>query len=142
MSTSVLKALPGKLDIKRHLVFSMYRFLILDVFLVPRHFQIAWYYVLPSIQRKMRSNVRLSVCMSVSLSVHLFVCPSVWPSVDCFHSLQEAFFNQFDIGKECPGIADGYILEISTELRPLIDVRNWFSLSIFGILYRFSSNLG
>ena len=25
MSTSVLKALPGKLDIKRHLVFSIYR---------------------------------------------------------------------------------------------------------------------
>ena len=23
--------------------------------------------------------------------------------------------------------------QISTELRPLIDVRNWFSLSIFGI---------
>ena len=30
-----------------------------------------------------------------------------------------------DIGKECSGI--------STELRPLIDIRNWFSLSIFGI---------
>ena len=25
------------------------------------------------------------------------------------------------------------IWQISTELRPLIDVRNWFSLSIFGI---------
>ena len=30
-----------------------------------------------------------------------------------------------DIWKECPGII--------TELRPLIDVRNWFSLSIFDI---------
>ena len=28
----------------------------------------------------------------------------------------------------------GKIWQISTELRPLIDVRNWFSLSIFGIL--------
>ena len=38
-----------------------------------------------------------------------------------------------DIGKECPGIANGLILAINTDLRPLIDVRNWFSLSIFGI---------
>ena len=38
-----------------------------------------------------------------------------------------------DIGKECPGIADGKFWRISTELRPLIDVRNWFSLSIVGI---------
>ena len=35
-----------------------------------------------------------------------------------------------DIGKECPGTAGG---QISTVLRPLIDVRNWFSLSTFGI---------
>ena len=27
----------------------------------------------------------------------------------------------------------GKFWQISTELRPLIDVRNWFSLSIFGI---------
>ena len=27
----------------------------------------------------------------------------------------------------------GKFLQISTELRPLIGVRNWFSLSIFGI---------
>ena len=27
----------------------------------------------------------------------------------------------------------GKFLQICTELRPLIDVRNWFSLSIFGI---------
>ena len=27
----------------------------------------------------------------------------------------------------------GKYWQISTELRPLIDVRNWFSLSIFGI---------
>ena len=27
----------------------------------------------------------------------------------------------------------GKFRQISTELRPLIDVRNWFSLSIFGI---------
>ena len=38
-----------------------------------------------------------------------------------------------DIGKECPGIAYGKFWQISTELRPLIDVKNCFSLSIFGI---------
>ena len=39
-----------------------------------------------------------------------------------------------DIEKECPGISEmGKFWQISTELRPLIDVRNWFSLSIFGI---------
>ena len=27
----------------------------------------------------------------------------------------------------------GKFWQISTELRPLIDVRNWFSLSVFGI---------
>ena len=27
----------------------------------------------------------------------------------------------------------GKFWQISTELRPLVDVRNWFSLSIFGI---------
>ena len=27
----------------------------------------------------------------------------------------------------------GKLWQISTELRPLMDVRNWFSLSIFGI---------
>ena len=35
----------------------------------------------------------------------------------------------------------GKFQQISTELWPLIDVRNWFSLSIFGIFDRFSSNL-
>ena len=31
------------------------------------------------------------------------------------------------------GLQMGKFWQISTELRPLIDVRNWFSLSIFGI---------
>ena len=31
------------------------------------------------------------------------------------------------------GLQKGKFWQISTELRPLIDVRNWFSLSIFGI---------
>ena len=47
-----------------------------------------------------------------------------------------------DIGRECPGFADGFcrFWQISTELQPLIDVRNLFSLSL-AFLYRFSSNL-
>ena len=31
------------------------------------------------------------------------------------------------------GLQMGKFLQISTELWPLIDIRNWFSLSIFGI---------
>ena len=31
------------------------------------------------------------------------------------------------------GLQMGKFWQINTELRPLIDVRNWFSLSIFGI---------
>ena len=38
-----------------------------------------------------------------------------------------------NIGKECPGMQMGKFWQISTELWPLIDIRNWFSLSIFGI---------
>ena len=36
----------------------------------------------------------------------------------------------------------GKFWQISTELRPLIDVRNWFSLSIFGILIPIFLKLG
>ena len=71
------------------------------------------------------------------LSVHLSVCPSE----HCFHSLLGAFFNQFSsnllleliLGKSVLGLQIRKFWQISTELRPLNDVRNWFSLSIFGI---------
>ena len=36
----------------------------------------------------------------------------------------------------------GKLWQISTELRPLIDVRNWFSLSIFGIPLQIFFKLG
>ena len=36
----------------------------------------------------------------------------------------------------------GKFRQISTELWPLIDVRNWFSLSIFGIPLPIFSNFG
>ena len=47
-----------------------------------------------------------------------------------------------DIGKECPRIADSKFWQISTELRPLIGVRNWFSLSRFGIFLLIFFKLG
>ena len=37
------------------------------------------------------------------------------------------------LGRSVLGLQMGKFWLISTELRPLIDVRNWFSLSIFGI---------
>ena len=37
------------------------------------------------------------------------------------------------VGRSVLGLQMGKFWQISTELRPLIDIRNWFSLSIFGI---------
>ena len=60
-----------------------------------------------------------------------------WFSLSIFAIPLPIFFKlgmRVDIGKECPWIADGDILANKyTELQPLIDVRFWFSLSIFGI---------
>ena len=39
-----------------------------------------------------------------------------------------------DIGRSVLGLQMGKFWQINTELRLLIDDRNWFSLSIFGIL--------
>ena len=48
-----------------------------------------------------------------------------------------------DIGKECPvGLQMDKFWQINTELRPLIDVKNWFSLSIFSIPLRIFFKLG
>ena len=63
------------------------------------------------------------------------------PSAHRFHSLLGAFFNQLSsnllreliLGRSVLGLQMGKFWQISTELQPLIDVRNWFSLSIFGI---------
>ena len=82
---------------------------------------------------------RVSVLQSVCLTVCLSVCPSV---CQCsFHSLLGAFFNQFSsnlllgliLKRSVLGLEMGKFWQISTELRPFIDVRNCFSLSIFGI---------
>ena len=37
------------------------------------------------------------------------------------------------LGRSVLGLQRGKFWQISTELRPLVGVRNWFSLSIFGI---------
>ena len=104
-------------------------------YLFPAALKSTVYYVIPSIK-----NITFeypSVCLSVCLSV----CPSVRPSVHRFHSLLGAFFNQFSsnllyeliLGRSALGMQMGKFWQIITALRPLIDVRNWFSLSIFGI---------
>ena len=74
-------------------------------------------------------------------------CPSVWPSV-CTSVRQRIVFtlcwerfNQFSsnllweltFGRSVLGSQMGKLWQISTEFRPLIDVGNWFSLTIFGI---------
>ena len=95
---------------------------IIELF-IPRHFKSAGYYVIPSIRKI------------------AFECPSVFPSVlHRFHSA-ESIFNRFSsnllweliLGRCVLGLQIGKLWQISTELRPLIDVRNWFSLTIFGI---------
>ena len=66
------------------------------------------------------------------------VRPSVRPSAHRFNSagsiFQPIFFKlamRVDIGKECPGMQMGKFWQISTELWPLIEVRNWFSLYLW-----------
>ena len=46
------------------------------------------------------------------------------------------------LGRSVLGLQMGKFWQISTELRPLIDVRNWFSLSTFGILLPIFLKLG
>ena len=53
-------------------------------------------------------------------------------------TLLRAFFNQFSsnlliLGRSVLGLQMSQFWQISKELRPLIDIRNCFSFSIFGI---------
>ena len=80
-----------------------------------------------------KNCIRMSVRLSIPLSVR--------PSAHHLHSHLGAFFNQFSsnllleliLGRSVLGLQMGKFWQISTELWSLIDVRNWFSLSIFGI---------
>ena len=104
--------------------------------LYPATLKSAGYYVIPSIQKI------------------AFECPSLCMSVRAsalrFHSLLTAFFNQFSsnllweliLGRSVLGLQMGKFWRISTVLRPLIEVRNWFSLSIFGIPLQIFFKLG
>ena len=65
---------------------------------------------------------------------------SVRPSVSASFSLSAGnIFNHFlqtcyeSWGRSVLGLHMGKLWQISTEVLPLMDVRNWFSLSIFGI---------
>ena len=62
------------------------------------------------------------------------VCPSIHQRI--VFTLLGAFLTNFlqtILGRSALGLQMGKFWQISTYLRPLIDVRNWFSLSIFGI---------
>ena len=100
-------------------------------FFIPRHFKKfgVLCYTLHS-----KNCVRVPVVPSVCLSVR--------PSVSASFSLSAgSIFNQFSsnllweliLGRSVIGLQIGKFCQISTELRPLIDVRNRFSLSIFDI---------
>ena len=102
-------------------------------YFIPLTLKIAGYYVIVFIQ-KLRSSVRPSVCLSFCLSVR--------PSFSASFSLSAgSIFNQFSsnllweliFGRSVLGLQMGKFWQISIELWPLMDVRNWFSLSIFGI---------
>ena len=88
-----------------------------------------------------KNYVWVSVCLYICPSVGPPACPSVRPSAHRFHYLLGAFFNQFSsnliwefiLGRSVLSLQMGKFWQISTELRPLINVWNWFSLSIFGI---------
>ena len=85
----------------------------------------------------------MSVCPSVCLSVHPSVCPSVSES---FSLPAGSIFNQFSsnllweliLRRSVLGLQMGKFWQISIELRPFIDVRNWYSFSLsLAFLYRF-----
>ena len=85
-------------------------------------------YVIPSIQ-KIAFECPSSVCLSVRLPVRPIDSAS-------FSLSAGSIFKQFSsnlLWEECLGLQMGKFWQISTELRPLIDVRNLFSLSIFGV---------
>ena len=81
--------------------------------------------------KKLRSSVRPSVRTSVRTSIR--------PSAHRFHSLLGTFLTNFlqtcyeSWGRSVLGLHMDKLWQISTEVRPLMDVRNWFSLSILGI---------
>ena len=116
------------------------------LFLYPTTLKSVGYYVIPSIQKIAFKcpSIPLSICLSSCLSICMSVCPSAHP----FHSLLGAFFNQFSsnllweliLERSVLGLQMGKFSQISTELQPLIDVRNCFPLSL-AFFKQFSSNL-
>ena len=83
----------------------------------------------------------------VRVSVRLSVRTSIRPSAHRFHSLLGTFLTSFlqtcyeSWGRSVLGLHMGKLWQISTEVRPLMDVRNWFHSLSLAFLYQFSSNL-
>ena len=71
--------------------------------------------------KKLHSSVHPSPSVSASFSLS---AGSIFQPI--FQPIFLKLSMRVDIWKECPGIAEGKFWQISTELRPLIDVRNWF----------------
>ena len=74
--------------------------------------------------KKLRSSVRPSVWTSARPSAHRFYSAGSILQPIFFELAMRGIVKELQMGK---------FWQISTELRPLIDVRNLFSLSIFGI---------
>ena len=87
--------------------------------------------------KKLRSSVHPSVCSSVCLSVR--------PSTHRFYSLLGAFLTDFlelILGGSVLGLQMSKFWQISTDLRPLINVRIGFHSLSLAFLYRFFFKLG
>ena len=74
--------------------------------------------------KKLRSSVRPYVHPSVSASFSL-------SAGNILTSFLQTYYESW--GRGVLGLHMGKLWQISTEVRPLMEVRNWFSLSIFGI---------
>ena len=76
-----------------------------------------------------RVFIRLSVCLSICMSVSASFSPSTVSTLNQFSS---NLLWELILGRSVLGLQMGKFWQINTELRPLIDVRIWFSLSIIG----------
>ena len=97
---------------------------------------------------KLRSSVRPSVRLYIRLSVHPSVRPSVCQRIvitlcwSIFNQISSNLLWELILGRSVLGLQMGKFWQISTDLRPLVNVRNWLSLSIICIPLPIFSKLG